>query len=106
MLSKNARLAAIVVVEHDPCPRIGLLGALHAGLEQRAERVPALRAPVEVADGPEDAVADLVADRDHVDRRALAGEGLEGLTRVLLDGVRQRRQVLALPGGRRVLVLR
>ena len=83
-------------------------GAGHARLQQggQAGVVSRIRRVVHLADRPQDAVADLVADRHHVHRRALLRERADHLLGVGLHGRGELGQVLALPRGRDVLVLR
>ena len=103
-------VAALVEVQHHPqlvVRRVGRSGALDAGLEQRRQVVPAgVRGPVELTRRPQHPVADLVADRHHADRRALPCECRDDVVGVAAHGVGQCGQILALPRGRGVLVLR
>ena len=75
------------------------------GAQQRPEPVPLVGAAVELARRPEDAVADLVAELEHLRRRALGGQRVERVARVVVHLRGQRRQVLG-PRGRDRLLLR
>ena len=75
------------------------------GAQQRPEPVPLVGAAVELARRPEDAVADLVAELEHLRRRALRRQRVERVARVVVHLGGQRRQVLR-PRGRDRLLLR
>ena len=102
-------VAALVPVQHDPkqvALRVPDPSTLHPRLQECSQRTPAAaRGPVDLAYGPQDAVADLVADRDHVGWSSLSGECGDHLLRVGADRVGEPRQVLTLPGVWRRLVL-
>ena len=88
--------------------RVSRPGPGHARLEQGGQVVVVRRdgRVVHLADRPQDAVADLVPDRHHVHRRALLRERADHLLGVGLHGRGELGQVLALPRGGDVLVLR
>jgi hypothetical protein len=79
-------VAALVEVHDEPRPRavrVARAGGRRA--QERAQRVPLRLAAVELAGRPQHAVADLVAELEHLRGRALRGERVQHVARVVVD---------------------